>query len=90
MASQLLPAERHDGPLLTGSFALAWAGGFLAIGAPAGFGVREGLMLAMLRSSYSGPDALVLIIAHRLATIAGDTACLLVGMMFTLASPNRP
>lgn len=89
MASQLLPAQRHDGALLTGSFALAWAGGFLAFGAPAGLGVREGLMLAMLRSSYSGPDALVLVIAHRLATVAGDTVCLLAGTALALTS-SRP
>ena len=89
MASQLLPAQRHDSALLTGSFALAWTGGFLAFGAPAGLGVREGLMLAMLRSSYSGPDALVLVIAHRLATVAGDIVCLLAGTALALTS-SRP
>jgi len=86
MAALLFPALAPDAFLLTGSFALAWVAGFLAFGTPAGFGVRESLMLAMLSRNYSGSEAVVLIIAIRLSTTAGDIFIFLVGSALSLAS----
>lgn len=79
MAMLLLPSQPPQWLLLTGSFALAWVIGFLAPGAPAGLGVREGLMLGLLQFSYSAPDALLLVIALRLATTLGDILCFFAG-----------
>lgn len=75
MAHCLLPEQRHDGALLTASFALAWMAGFLAPGAPAGLGVREGLMLLVLALHYPAEQALLLVIGARLATMVGDLLC---------------
>jgi len=79
MALLLLPNQQAQWLLLTGSFALAWVIGFFTPGAPAGLGVREGLMLAMLQFSYAQPAALLIVIAMRLATTAGDIFCFAAG-----------
>jgi len=79
MAMLLLPGQQAQWALLTGSFALAWVVGFFTPGAPAGLGVREGLMLALLQFSYARPDALLIVIALRLATTLGDILCFLAG-----------
>jgi hypothetical protein len=79
MVMLLLPDQHAQWLLLTGSFALAWVVGFFAPGAPAGLGVREGLMLALLQFSYARPDALLIVIALRLATTLGDIVCFLAG-----------
>lgn len=79
MVLLLLPDQQEQWLLLTGSFSLAWVIGFFAPGAPAGLGVREGLMLALLQFSYNQPDALLIVIALRLATTAGDIFCFAAG-----------
>jgi hypothetical protein len=79
MAAMLLPGQNSHWLLLTGGFALAWVVGFFAPGAPAGLGVREGLLLALLQSSYTRVDALAIVIAMRIATTAGDVLCFAVG-----------
>ena len=61
--------------LLSGSFALSWIAGFLLPGAPAGLGVREAAMLAILSAAGSGAETLPLIIGLRVATTAGDLLC---------------
>lgn len=89
MAMMLLPGQHAQWLLLTGCFALAWVIGFFAPGAPAGLGVREGLMLALLQFSYSRPDALLIVIALRLATTVGDILCFLAGSAALLLSGGR-
>jgi uncharacterized membrane protein YbhN (UPF0104 family) len=50
------------GDVLTyiGAFVLAWLGGLVAIYAPGGVGVREALLVALLRGKIGSADALVL------------------------------
>lgn len=86
MAYVLLPDTAHDPALLCASFAIAWVAGFFTPGAPAGLGVREGLMLIMLASAYPKADALVIVIALRLATMLGDTLAFLAGYALLLDS----
>jgi hypothetical protein len=43
-----------------GAFVLAWVGGLVAIYAPGGVGVREALLVALLRGKIGSADALVL------------------------------
>lgn len=84
MAAMLLPDTPVDAMLLMGSFALAWVVGFFTPGAPAGLGVREGVMLALLTTAYTTADALLIIIGLRLATTAGDALCFLGGSVLAL------
>jgi uncharacterized membrane protein YbhN (UPF0104 family) len=76
-------------PLLTGAFAMPWILGFFTPGAPAGLGVCEGVMLALLNSAGIGPDALVIVIAIRLATTAGGLLCFVTASAARLIS-RRP
>lgn len=81
LAHLLLPGSAHDNPLLIASFALAWVVGFVTPGAPAGLGVREGLLLLLLSSVYSPALAGILIIALRLATTLGDALSFVAGLI---------
>lgn len=67
--------------LFTGSFALAWALGFLAPGAPAGLGVREGVLVLLLAGSVDVQRILSLILAVRTVTFVGDGLCWLGGLV---------
>lgn len=89
MSYVLLPGIAHDPALLCASFAIAWVAGFFTPGAPAGLGVREGLMLIILASGYSEADALLIVIALRLATMLGDTVSFLAGYVLLLDSRKR-
>jgi hypothetical protein len=59
-------------PLFVGAFALSWVAGFVVPGAPAGLGVREGVLAALLAPSLDATAALQIIVAFRLATTLGD------------------
>lgn len=59
-------------PLFVGAFALSWIVGFVVPGAPAGLGVREGIMAALLTPPLAGARALEIIVAFRVATTLGD------------------
>lgn len=89
LAELLFPRQQHDVGLLCASFALAWVAGFFTPGAPAGLGVREALMLLVLGAAYAKPDALVIVIALRLATVLGDALSFLAGYALLLSSHRR-
>jgi uncharacterized membrane protein YbhN (UPF0104 family) len=63
----------------TGAFALSWILGFLAPGTPAGLGVREGLMVALLAGAAPDPQVLVFVVLARVSTMLGDGLCFMVG-----------
>lgn len=66
---------------LTGAFAASWIGGFFTPGAPAGLGVREAILVALL-SPLLGPEAaLGLAAAFRLVTTLGDGAGFAAGLL---------
>ena len=52
--------------------ATAWTLGFLTPGAPAGLGVREAVLVALLTPSAGEPAALTAALAFRAATLGGD------------------
>jgi len=81
LAHLLLPEAAQDGWLLIAAFSLAWVVGFVTPGAPAGLGVREGLLLLMLAPVYSTASAGILVIALRIATTMGDVLTLIVGWL---------
>lgn len=59
-------------PLATAAFALSWALGFLAPGAPAGLGAREGIMLLVLQGHADAESILLLTLLSRAVSMAGD------------------
>jgi uncharacterized membrane protein YbhN (UPF0104 family) len=68
-----LGAPRGTGALLAiGGFALAWSAGFLAVFAPAGAGVREVVLVALLSPVLGVGAATAVALVSRVLTTAGD------------------
>lgn len=70
-----------------GGFAVAWACGFVAVLAPAGGGVRELALVALLSHAVGARDALAVAVLSRLLTTVADLLCALVG--FATLGPRR-
>lgn len=90
LALVLFPSEAStDGSLfrLVWVFASAWLAGTLTVGAPAGVGVREGVLVLGLSASLGGPAAVTLAIVLRAVTVLGDG---LVAGAALLASSHAP
>jgi glycosyltransferase 2 family protein len=64
-ARALLPVGFDDVGFYTGAFALAWVVGLVAIFAPVGLGIREAILVALLRSRLGTADAVVLAVVFR-------------------------
>lgn len=62
-----------------GAFASSWVLGLVAPGAPAGLGVREAVLAIWLGAFLSPPQAVLLVVALRIATTLGDLANFLLG-----------
>ena len=73
-------------PVATGSFAVAWTAGFVAVIAPAGAGVREAALVAALTPSIGPASAGALAVVSRLLMTLGDLAWGLAGLA---ARPDR-
>lgn len=65
----------------TAAFALSWLLGFLAPGAPAGLGVREGIMVLLLAGVVPDADALAFVLLARVVTLAGDAIIYLTSLL---------
>ena len=70
-----------DLALVTAAFSLAWLLGFLAPGAPAGLGVREGIMLILLAGAAPDPHLLLFVMLARAVTLLGDGVCFVGGWL---------
>ncbi|WP_158637021.1 lysylphosphatidylglycerol synthase domain-containing protein [Arenimonas daejeonensis] len=79
-----------DLPVATAVFALAWLLGFLAPGAPAGLGMREGIMTLLLAGVVPASDALAFVLLARVVTLVGDALIYLTSMGAILASGPGP
>ena len=66
--------------ICTGGFAVAWICGFYAIFAPAGGGVRELVLTAMLMGTIGREDALAVALVSRLLMTVADLLCAGVGV----------
>jgi len=73
-----------------GGFALSWVVGFLVVIAPAGAGVREAIMIALLSTVISPASALAVALISRLMLTVGDLVLGLVTIAVTRStvSPN--
>jgi hypothetical protein len=79
---QALEPDRGVGLLLpVAVFILAWTVGFLTPGSPGGLGVREGLVVLGLGLMIGNGPALAVALMHRGVSIAGDLACLALGLV---------
>lgn len=57
---------------VTAAFALSWLLGFMAPGAPAGLGAREGIMLMLLHGAAPAEVLMTFVLLARLVTMLGD------------------
>lgn len=72
---------------LTSVFALSWLLGFVTPGAPAGIGVREGIMALLLSGAGQNNEIFSMIAAMRFATIAGDGFVFIVAANYIRLNP---
>jgi uncharacterized membrane protein YbhN (UPF0104 family) len=92
IVSHALMEPGQTGPTLlfmTGAFASTWILGFLAPGAPAGLGVREGVLAVWLNGVMHPSQAITLILVLRIATTVGDLANFVVGSLFMSQQRKR-
>lgn len=75
--------------LFVGAFALSWIVGFLAPGLPAGLGVREGVLVALLTPTLGTTAAVTIAALHRLSTTAGDALAAALGATLLWRSRKR-
>lgn len=71
-ARAFLPVPLEHLPFYTGALAAAWIVGVVAVYAPGGIGVREGMLVALLHSRVGSADALVMAAASRIELSLAD------------------
>lgn len=59
-------------PAACGAYVLAWLAGLVTPGAPAGVGVREAVLLFLLKGLFAPSDLLVAVVLGRIVTASGD------------------
>ena len=69
-----------------GAYVLAWLAGLVTPGAPAGVGVRELVLLALLKGSVGQTELLLAVLLGRLVTVGGDVAFLGMALMMNVKS----
>lgn len=83
-----LPPTARTFALATGGWALAWTAGFLFVVTPAGAGVREVVLAAVLAGALSGPAAGLAVLVSRVVLTLVDLAFAGAGLL--LARGVRP
>lgn len=90
LAASMFPHTPIDLALLVSAFATAWVAGFVTPGAPAGMGVREGVLILMLGGPLGAATATALILALRITTMLGDILCLAAGLLLGARQRSTP
>lgn len=72
MLNQLVTVNLHAATLITLVFVSAWLLGFLFPGAPAGLGVREAVLIAVLGPEFGVAEIALAALLHRIVNIAGN------------------
>lgn len=62
----------RDAGIIMITFSVAWIAGFVTPGAPAGLGVREAIIVALLTHLIGEPQSLLVALIFRLVSIFGD------------------
>lgn len=81
------PIDWGDWPLWTGMSVITIAGGFFAVFAPGGLGVREGLLMEMLRNQVGPHEAVVAAVMLRGVSLVGELVA--AGIVYFAISPPR-
>jgi len=89
LASAVAAAPPSALLLCIGTFALSWVTGFVVPGAPAGLGVREGVMVALLTPALDAGSAIKVVIAFRIVTTLGDVLGLMWAASILLAPTKK-
>jgi len=69
------------GPIIT-VFAVAWITGFITPGAPAGFGIREMVIVGSLSTFIGEPESIFIAFLFRIVTVCGDFLFFLSSFLF--------
>jgi len=77
-ARSLTPLGRIRYLPVTGVYALAWVIGMVSVFAPAGIGVREGVLSVLLAQYLPEPTAIVVALLSRLWVTLAELVCALV------------
>jgi len=77
------PVRLADLPLVIGASAVAWAIGYLSFLTPAGLGVREAALVAVLSQVYPLPVAVVSSLLSRLVLTLGEILAVGLGWIWT-------
>jgi len=86
------PWDWSDWPFWTGTVAVALVGGFIAVFAPGGLGVREGLLMELLERQLGPREAVVVALLLRGVSLAGEilaAVTLYYGVAGTAKRENR-
>ena len=73
---------------LTGAFVVAWLAGLVTPGAPAGVGVREFVLMVLLKGSVFEPALLLAVLLGRFVTVGGDLLFFLIATSITRVEVN--
>lgn len=74
----------------TSAFALSWILGFLAPGAPAGLGAREGLLVLILQGQGNNDHVTQIVLLARAASMGGDLLAFSLAAMYSnFAKPEK-
>ena len=82
--SLLLPSSALTAALflpISAAYVTAWLAGLLAPGAPAGIGVREFVIIAILQQYIEQADLLTAVLLGRMVTVGGDMFFYLIAVM---------
>ena len=71
-ARSLVTIPVHELPFYIGAFGAAWVAGLVAIYAPGGLGVREGLLVVLLRGRIGTADAALVAALSRIVLTSVD------------------
>lgn len=75
-------------PMVMAAYVLAWVVGLATPGAPAGLGVRDGLLLLMLGGLADPPTILLAVVMGRAITVTGDVLFFLAGSVIGRPQPS--
>jgi uncharacterized membrane protein YbhN (UPF0104 family) len=81
VADALLSVPAAELPFYAGAFSLAWLAGLVAVFAPGGLGVREAVLVALLRGRLGTADAVLLAAASRVLLTLVDVVGAFVGSL---------
>ncbi|PZR54432.1 UPF0104 family protein [Xylanimonas oleitrophica] len=85
----LAPSVR-SAALAVGGYALAWVAGFVVVLVPAGAGVREAVLLALLAGSLPHAQVLLVVLLSRVLLTAVDLAFAVAGLAVRRDRRRRP